>query len=219
MSVERDLKAENMKLHRTAVAAHAAVLLSLLGVSASPLAASSWTWPAFVVKVVGATLLTLMTSTLRDLAPSDVKHVLVFRRLRHALPGHRVFTELVPRDSRIDAAAVRKLFGGSLPTAPTEQNAAWYQLYKAHQADPSVAGNHREFLLYRDLFWLTLLVGACGTGVLTLSVHPEKAVTLFALVSGALAGLFNVIAHERGERFATTVIAVAISSRGTGRSP
>lgn len=99
-------------------------------------------WPPFA-----ALLLTLV---LTGIVPSQQKEKLVFWRLNHALPGCRAFTELAPKDPRIDLERIREQYG-QLPTEPEDQNNLWYSIYKQHRGKPTVEASHRERLFTRDL--------------------------------------------------------------------
>lgn len=113
---------------------------------------------AGIAGVAGVAMLAL-----QELFPRSVKEVLVFWRLRDRVPGCRAFTEIAPKDARVDPTDLALL----LPTAPmkpTEQNALWYKWLKASESDPAIADNHRRFLILRDcavlLALLTLLTPA-----------------------------------------------------------
>jgi hypothetical protein len=102
---------------------------------------------------------------LTSLLPADLKAVLVFWRIRNALPGHRAFSVYAPKDPRVDVDRLRAVVG-AFPASPREQNALWYRLFKKVDGDPAVAQAHRHFLLFRDLASLSLLLGIIAAGVL-----------------------------------------------------
>ena len=110
-------------------------------------------------RVAGALsiLLGALVSALTALPGSQFKAQLIFTRRNDPLPGSRAFTDLfLNSDSRIDRGRLLKLVGGVFPTLPREQNATWYRLFKSVETDPRVEHLHYEYLLYRDLTWLSL---------------------------------------------------------------
>jgi len=60
----------------------------------------------------------VVATVLNGLVSADMKARLVFLRWRHALPGHRAFTNYAVRDPRIDVSVLEKLQGGPLPVDP-----------------------------------------------------------------------------------------------------
>ena len=57
----------------------------------------------------------VVTTVINGLLSSDAKARIVFLRWKHALPGHRAFSGLAPKDPRIDLARLEKVCGGSCP--------------------------------------------------------------------------------------------------------
>lgn len=102
-------------------------------------------------------LAVLFTTVATSLIDVETKCGPVFLRWRHALPGHRAFTEYGPRDPRVDMSKVTRLLGNELPSEPGEQNAVWYGLFKQAENEPPVLGAHRDFLLLRDYAALAAL--------------------------------------------------------------
>lgn len=99
-----------------------------------------------------------LTIVLEGILRPDIKAMLIFIRIKNPLPGCRAFSEIAPKDPRIDVNKLRKTFPGGLPSEPEEQNREWYQLYRKHEIKPTVNDAHRAFLLTRDLAALTAIM-------------------------------------------------------------
>ena len=87
----------------------------------------------------------------------DVRNGSEILTARHALPGHRAFTEYASSDARIDLSKLKKVCGNKFPSDPVEQNRTWYRLYKTVEGNPAVSHVHRDFLLMRDYAGLAAL--------------------------------------------------------------
>lgn len=150
----------------------------------------------------------VLSIVLNGLLPGDTKAVLVFWRVRHALPGHRAFTLLGPRDPRVDMAILEARIG-PLPTVAADQNLAWYKLYRGHRDEQPVAEAHRRYLLTRDLAVLTLLFLLALPAALYLADVDGDLVAGYgvALTLGYL--VTSLAAQRYGKSLVTNVLAVA----------
>lgn len=155
----------------------------------------------------------VISTVLNGVLSAENKARLVFLRWRHALPGHRAFSEYATSDPRIDVEALTKLRGSAFPADPVDQNRAWYRMYKTVEKEPSVQQVHRDFLLLRDY-----------TGLCTLFIVFSGAAGLYAIPStkiGLLYLAFLVLqyvvvrhaASNYGIRFVTTVLAQKAAAR------
>ncbi len=99
----------------------------------------------------------LILLVFQDLAPPGLKATLVFWRVRNALPGHRAFSELAPRDPRIDAETLAAISPAG-PETGAQQNARWYRWLKELEGESSVSDAHRRYLALRDCAALLLLL-------------------------------------------------------------
>jgi hypothetical protein len=95
-------------------------------------------------------LAVVIVTVINGLLSPNAKARIVFLRWRHALPGHRAFSELAPKDPRIDMSRLKKACGNTLALDPDEQNKVWYRLYKTIEKHPSIEHVQRDFLLMRD---------------------------------------------------------------------
>ena len=107
-------------------------------------------WEGLSTVGIGWPLITVINN---QISP-QLKAVLVFWKWPNPLPGHRVFSRYLNSDSRIDPKELREKIG-DFPNDPLAQNQLWYRVYFRHQSDVRVLGAHKEFLLTRDLTWLS----------------------------------------------------------------
>lgn len=144
---------------------------------------------------------------LNGFVSADGKAILVFWRLRNALPGSRVFSELAPRDPRVSISSLREKYG-ELPNDARAQNEFWYKLYKSVEDDVSVATTYREYLYARDYASIAFLLSIILiVPVLTWGSALGAAFLYVAFLWGQYM-LVRMVAETYGNRFATTVLAV-----------
>jgi len=203
------LKAQNLPHLRLFVCVHATVAFYIaLGTPTSgdalwTLATADWT------KASGVLLAGLVVMFLNGLPSRKLKTRLVFLRWRNPEPACRAFTDARP-DPRLRPDDLRCLAGDPLPTSANAQNAAWYKLYQAFESHPSVRTNHREYLLFRDLSWLSLAAGTVGVMTTVLaSGGIERRHIIYASASFATLIACIIVAQRHGERFVYTVLSVA----------
>lgn len=145
---------------------------------------------------------------LNALLSADVKATLVYWRLQHALPGHRAFSVYSQNDTRINATRLLKSFNGTFPSAPAEQNAAWYKLCRTVRDDPAVRHANKVFLLLRD--WTALsafFLLVFGPWALVAMTDKLAAATYVGLLTAQFF-LVRQGAHNTGVRMVTNVLAV-----------
>lgn len=200
----KSLKAQNLKRLVAVAIADAAIMAALAWPTAGMqdvLKGYGWLRAAAAPAALGLVLL------LTALVPADFKAVLVFWRLSDVLPGHRAFTEHAARDPRIDQDGLRKNVG-AFPTAPAEQNAKWYSLFKKVENEVMVAQAHGYYLLFRDLATLSLLitpvaaVALWAAGAAWRTIGAALTIMAVQYVAAALA------ARNHGVRFVSNVLAL-----------
>jgi hypothetical protein len=149
----------------------------------------------------------VVATVLNGLVSADMKARLVFLRWRHALPGHRIFTNYAVRDPRIDVSVLERLNDGPLPVDPAEQNLAWYRIYKTVENDRAVRQVHRDFLLLRDYTGLSAVFLALYGGVGLYAIPSVRTAIIYLLVLIAQYLIARQAASNYGIRMATTVLA------------
>jgi hypothetical protein len=152
-------------------------------------------------------LAAVVTTIANGILSADDKARLVFLRWKHALPGHRAFSEYALCDPRIDIAALEKACGGKCPSDPVEQNRTWYRLFKTIEDNPAVAPAHRDFLLTRDYTSFAMLF-LVVFGATALVLGPSwRASLIYGLGLVAQFLLVRHVASIYGVRFVKTVLA------------
>ena len=99
----------------------------------------------------------LIVKILLNIIPADIKHIIIFGRVKNTLPGHRAFTVYVNKDPRIDIENLEKILG-TLPIIPSEQNRVWYKIYQKHKHYEQIIDSHVKFLFFRDSSILTIFI-------------------------------------------------------------
>ncbi len=154
---------------------------------------------------MAAALFPIIVFVLSGILSADIKAIIVFWRIKHPLPGNRVFTELGPNDARIDMNRIEQIVG-TIPTEPKEQNSLWYQYYKNHQECLIVKTAHRHFLLARDMTAVTLVMLVflpCSIVIISKNWHGAL------IYLGILLGqhiILTLVAQNYGKRFACNVL-------------
>lgn len=153
------------------------------------------------------TLLPIPALILSSLIPINAKAVLIFWRVSSPLPGSRAFTLHAPADDRIDLAKLKKNVG-AFPTDERDQNTKWYGLYKQVDGDPSVVDSHKNYLLFRDIAAMSLVLAVTTPLVLIFSgVDFGRVLACFALFATQYL-LTALSAKNTGIRFVQNVLAV-----------
>jgi hypothetical protein len=160
-------------------------------------------------------LLPIPALILSSLISADHKAILVFWRLKYPLPGSRAFSVYAPTDSRIDLAKLKKHVG-EFPVGAREQNAKWYSLYKQVDSDPSVVDSHKNYLLFRDIAAMSLLlVPVLPVAMYFIGVNmPRILISTTWFLGQYLITAFA--ARTTGIRFVQNVLAVHASRKVTG---
>lgn len=163
-------------------------------------------------------LITLVVTSMNRLGNDQVKLALVFWRVKDALPGCRAFSEFAPGNPRIDMGRLKKAVGGELPTDSDGQNKAWYRLYQQVQESPSIEDAHKEYLLFRDIVWLTVpAVILCQAFLLYVRHFRMAAVYLMACAGIYL--LARMAAILAANSLVRSVMAAASAAHEPARSP
>lgn len=171
-----------------------------------------------VIRASLTALLPIPVLILSSLISSDHKAILVFWRLKHPLPGARAFSVHAPADHRIDLVKLKKNVG-EFPVAERDQNSRWYGLYKQVDSDPSIVDSHKNYLLFRDIAAMSLLL----VPALPLILYLSGVDSTRMLVSAAwFMGQYLVTAfaaRTTGIRFVQNVLAVHASRKVVGSKP
>lgn len=174
---------------------------------------SAWLEILAIETVVGAALFAFSLLP-PNLLPTELKHQLVFTRMKNELPACRLL-DLVRGDHRIDpVAAANKwpsVFDPDLDGAT--RNSRWFtQIYQPVRDAPSVLQAHRTFLLFRDVTsgLVVILLGStvmylCGLLGWLPSIHAAIPIVIFAYGSLAM-----VVARNAGNRMVVNAVAESL---------
>lgn len=135
-----------------------------------------------------------------------IKEILVFWRIRHALPSHRAFSVHALRPM-VRLEGLKKIVG-EFPTAPQAQTDLWYQLYLKAQTNVRVAGPSRNYLLFRDLAATSYLLAVIVPVIMLLATAP---LFLIEVAAGALVVQGFIVAQaarSQGIRLVVMVLSV-----------
>jgi hypothetical protein len=163
-------------------------------------------------------VLSLVTAILGWAMPRQGKEALVFWKIgKNCLPSSRAFTELGPRDPRVDMSRLATRLG-PLPTSPTEQTAVWYRIYRGHGAEASVEDAHGAYLKFREMtnLALALLVGIVSVDCIFHVAHRPLYLSIFVLLIEYFLLMFA--ARNASLHFVVNVLALE-SSAPTEASP
>jgi hypothetical protein len=100
---------------------------------------------------------------------------------------------------------------GQFPKAERDQNAKWYSLYRQVQLEPAVAEAHKNYLLFRDMAAMSILL--LPTVPVLLYFAGVDAVRVGASATVLLCQYFltSLAARTNGIRFVQNVLAVHAS--------
>ena len=156
--------------------------------------------------------LPLFVVVLSGLISSQNKARLVYWRWDFPLPGHRVFSELIEEDTRIDVALLASRIG-QLPVGPREQNNTWYAMYKSVSSNPVISSSHRNFLLLRDMTAYSFVFLVVGSPVLFMLKRDTFVMLGYALTFMVHFAAIAISANNIGNRFACNVICEFVNSK------
>lgn len=214
-SSNKSLKSQNLAWLWSVVAADAVVsLLLIFSGSQTPASIKDYAW----LRVAGAAIAPVVVLLLTSLLSSDAKAVLVFWRFTSTLPGHRAFSVYATKDSRIDLNALRKNVG-VFPEGAKDQNTTWYKLYKKVDNDVAVAEAHRQYLLFRDLATISLLLAPLLAILLYAAGAPLTTYGIALVFLVVQYGATAVAARQNGIRLVTNVLALHAVKRRADAPP
>lgn len=135
------------------------------------------------------------------------KAVIVFWRIRNPMPGSRAFSVHAPADARIDLDALKKNVG-EFPDDERAQNSMWYRLYKLVENDVSVLESHQNYLMFRDIAAMSILLVPLVPAVLFFFGNKPSVVALSAIVFAVQYLITAVAARNSGIRFVQNVLSI-----------
>jgi hypothetical protein len=171
-----------------------------------------------VIRAGLTALLPIPALILSSLISSDHKAILVFWRIKYPLPGARAFSVHAPKDHRIDLAKLKKNVG-EFPAGEREQNSKWYGLYKQVDSDGSVVDSHKNYLLFRDIAAMSLMLVPTLPLILYFSGVDSARMLVSAVWFLGQYLITAFAARNTGIRFVQNVLAVHASRKVVGSKP
>lgn len=132
------------------------------------------------------------------------KERMVFPVHRNPLPGTRAFTKLAFSDDRIDVSRLQRKHG-PLPQEPSQQNRLWLQIYEDWKGTPEVSHSHSNWLLFRDLTGMSVVLAVVLSGA-SIAIKSVFEALPYVLVLIAEYLLLSQIARNVGNRFVVNVL-------------
>lgn len=152
--------------------------------------------------------LALLIGILGWAVPRRWKETAIFWRTeKNCLPSSRAFSVIALNDPRIDRKRLAKKHG-PLPTAPDQQTALWYSLYRKNADNGAVEDAHCAYLRYREM---TALAVSIMTIFLVASglLHPSaRALVIGACVIATEYLLLVVATRNAADHFVSNVLAI-----------
>ena len=143
----------------------------------------------------------------------DLKHKLVFWKTKNPLPASRAFSEIGPKEPRIDMSRLNLLLAGNIPESPEKENAMWYSLYKKCSSKERVFDAHRCFLLTRDLASLSFISIPAAVASYALWSIPLRSMAIHLVFLIAVLLLTSLACQNYGRRFVANVLVESLHSQ------
>lgn len=105
-------------------------------------------------------VMSLLCALAQDIIPRSFKEAVVFLRIRDRIPGYRAFKK--QRTDRYDLSKItnRETLAGA---SGAEQQRVFYEVYKKHRGDPTVAQYSFRYCAWRDTAALFLCLAILTT--------------------------------------------------------
>ena len=184
-------------------------------------AASGYNWPGEIIAglkeltaVVGTAVSWVVLGCTGMLAywptPREWKHWLLYQG-RHRGPFSTAFNEGFLEENQVDGKLLRVQLG-AWPRRWQDQRKACMRLLRLHDGNGAVVATHKDYLLNRDLAWMTTTMGAIGTGIGIGANGVSTGTTVHGVTAGAI-GLWTWWgARQAGKKFTATLLDVASNS-------
>jgi len=157
-------------------------------------------------KILSLILLFGLSIILEGVLSSNLKAIIVFNRIKYPLPGCRIFTEIAPKDHRIDMQKLNERYNNKLPSEPASQNIEWFRLYKLYEKVEVIEESHKSFLLTRDLLAQSIILLVLST-ILHIAVGSSALNIIYSIIIYfTLIIVIRVSAKNYGNRFTANVI-------------
>lgn len=147
---------------------------------------------------------------LLNVLPVGLKEKIAHFRIRNQLPGTKVFSKLIKNDDRIDSNRLKEKIG-DFPTSPKQQNSLWYSLFSQVKEQIEVKAAHKNYLLARELSFLSFLYLLLVLVFLFLGFQNANIITF--IVAVCCYTLLSTLCNNVGNRFALTAISQYLNKK------
>ncbi|HDX8431733.1 TPA: hypothetical protein RQN22_001809 [Aeromonas dhakensis] len=154
-----------------------------------------------------------------SILPQEIKHKIVFLKMRDELPGCRCHL-LIKNDVRIDQADVIKYWPLLLDEKVDgkARNSSWYkEVYRCVRDTPQVESAHESFLLYRDSAAGLLISSfflACLYFLPKLGFPVPVEIEIVFIVTNLIVLIMAIVcAQSAGKRMVTNAVVEALNQR------
>ena len=114
----------------------------------------------FIIKplysIIAIPLITIIGLVIMNSVSSKFKEIIIFWKLKYALPGFRWQSKIARKDSKLNIEILNKRYGKNL--SPQKQQDIWYKAYQRYKSDEGILESHKEYLFSRDLCTTTVLL-------------------------------------------------------------
>ena len=114
----------------------------------------------FIIKplysIIAIPLITIIGLVIMNSVSSKFKEIIIFWKLKYALPGFRWQSKIARKDSKLNIEILNKKYGKNL--SPQKQQDIWYKAYQRYKSDEGILESHKEYLFSRDLCTTTVLL-------------------------------------------------------------
>jgi hypothetical protein len=176
----------------------------------------SASWRNLVSAVIPSMVFGIVVSLFGGILGDLQKARLIFWKWSDPLPGSRAFSVHAEQDPRVELSQLKQVVV-PWPVSPSEQNAAWYRLYKSVSSDPVVVMQHKEYLFMRDWACMAALAVPFVAAALWYLQTPTPVLLWMA---GALTAQYVVVriaAKNYALRFVTAVLSVVSSGASSAQ--
>lgn len=114
----------------------------------------------FIIKpiysIIFIPLVMILALIVMNFFPSKIKDVLIFWKIKNALPGYRWQSDIAIKDSKLNLQKLNKKYENNL--SPKEQQNIWYEAYQKCKGDEAILESQKNYLFARDLCTTTVLI-------------------------------------------------------------
>lgn len=199
------LKAQNQPYIIAVIGLNVVAAYGLITISAPTFAEIVAGWNV-VFASVGPVLLGVAALVLNNVVDPVTKARFVYWNWRSPYPSSKAFSDLGPRDPRVNMTALETRHA-PLPKDAFAQNILWYSLLQAHADEPSISRSHKESLFLRDYAVLGFIFLPLGLLVGFFRSWDDMSMTYAGLLLVQL-GLTLVAARQAGHRLVCNVLAL-----------